>query len=381
MREHPPLDRLARFEAGHYRPITFLQRGVAMPFTTPHLLGGRIRPGEFGTPELVLANPAGEEGVYVMPWSSLPDLCILTLHDRALWSRTAELAQMAPRTVREVARRVAVEGFAGRAAAAAATAATTRDLEAETLVNYHLLVELVRQSEPAGPNGLPAEAEGPGNMEARARAALAALAQANALSLAAASVTLGEVAGVYAYCGLRRNPTAAPVPALIAEIGALMQELSAWAASHPGPERSCVRLIGQGAELTLRCCRRAIADAHAPLADVGELLRHWPERRDPVLALVARPEWLLDGWGLICGLWRGATAAQRRAALLDMASLVPVIPSEVNEWLGFDAATDMDGHRGGLRHWRRTVQSNEDWMTGRVLDLITRNEALRCHGA
>jgi hypothetical protein len=381
MREHPPLERLARFEAGHYRPVTFLQRGVAMPFTTPYLLGGRIRPGEFGMPELVLANPAGDEGVYIMPWSSLPDLCILTLHDRALWSRTAELVQMAPRTVREVARRVAAEGFAGRAAAAAATAAITRDQEAETLVNYHLLVELVRQREPAGPAGLLAEAESTGTLEARARAALAALDPANALSLAAASAALGEVAEAYAYCGLRRNPTAAPVPALIAEIGALMQELSAWAASHPGPERSCVRLIGQGAELTLRCCRRAMADAHAPLSDLGDMLPQWPQRRELVLALAARPEWLLDGWGSICGLWRGAGLAQRRTALLDMASLVPVIPSEVNEWLGFDAATDMDGHRGGLRRWRRTVQSHEDWMTGRMLDLITRNEALRCHGA
>lgn len=100
MREHPPPERLARFEARHYRPVTFLQRGVAMPFTTPYLLGGRIRPGEFGTPELVLANPAGDEGVYIMPWSSLPDLCILTLHDSALWSRTAELVQMAPRGAR-----------------------------------------------------------------------------------------------------------------------------------------------------------------------------------------------------------------------------------------------------------------------------------------
>lgn len=381
MPEHHPLDRLARFEAGHYRPVTFLQRGVAMPFTTPHLLGGRIRPGEFGVPELVLANPAGDEGVYIMPWSALPDLCILTLHDRALWSRTTDLLQMAPRTVREMARKVAAEGFAGREAAAAATAATARDLEAETLVNYHLLLELARQGDASGATGLAAEAACAGDLESRARAALATLDPTNALTLAAASAALGEVAEAYAHCGLRRNPTAAPVPALIAEIGALMQELSAWAACHPGPERSCVRLIGQGAELTLRCCRQAMADAHAPLSDVGDLLRHWPERRDPILTLVARPEWLLDGWGLICGLWRGATPVRRRNALLDMASLVPVIPSEVNEWLGFDAATDMDGHRGGLRCWRRTVQSNEDWMTGRMLDLITRNEALRCYGA
>ena len=36
---------------------------MILPFTTPGLLGGRIRPAERGTAELVLANPAGVEGV------------------------------------------------------------------------------------------------------------------------------------------------------------------------------------------------------------------------------------------------------------------------------------------------------------------------------
>jgi hypothetical protein len=36
-------DWLARFDSGHYRPVTFLERGIALPFNTPHLPGGRIR--------------------------------------------------------------------------------------------------------------------------------------------------------------------------------------------------------------------------------------------------------------------------------------------------------------------------------------------------
>src|SRR5690349_20540157 len=113
-------DWLARFESGHYRPATFLERGVALPFTTPGLLGGRIRPARRCPAELVLANPAGVEGVYIQPWSALPDLCSPTLHDRALWAAVTGLSPLTPQTVREAARGVAVQGFAGRSAARAA---------------------------------------------------------------------------------------------------------------------------------------------------------------------------------------------------------------------------------------------------------------------
>lgn len=270
-----PLTRVAKFEAGQYRPMTFLERGVAIPFTTPHLLGGRVRPGLRGGAELVLGNPVGEDGVYVMPWSALPDICTPTLHDRALWQRIGGLGLLAPRSIREVARQVAAEGFAGRAAARAAEAAVAEDLQARTRTQYHLLLELVRQGEAGQGAGLPPEQDSMRGLEQRARAVLLALDPADRVSPIAAFEALSEVAEAFSFCGLPRNPAAALMPRLIAEIGAVMQELSAWAGNAPGPEQSCVRLIGQGAELTLRCCRLALVDAHAALARLPELLRNW----------------------------------------------------------------------------------------------------------
>src|SRR4051812_11062010 len=140
---------LARFEAGKYQPVTFLERGVALPFTTPALLGGRIRPGERKAPELVLANPAGVEGVYILPWSGMPDVCTPSLHDRAVWRRVSELPILTPRSVRQATRAVAAE--ADRA---------TRN--ACTFTHYHLLLELVRQGAPDG-QGAPLR---PGDLKA-----------------------------------------------------------------------------------------------------------------------------------------------------------------------------------------------------------------------
>ena len=96
-----------------------------LPFTTPFLLGGRMRRAERGGAELVLAHPAGAEGVYILPWSAMPSLCAPTLHDRALWERAASAAlpELSPAAARRAARAVAESGHAGRDAARAAVAA------------------------------------------------------------------------------------------------------------------------------------------------------------------------------------------------------------------------------------------------------------------
>ena len=82
MPQPPDPDRsLSRFDTGgRWRPARFSERGVLLPFTTPFLLGGRMRPAERGGAELVLAYPADAEGVYILPWSAMPSLCAPTLH-------------------------------------------------------------------------------------------------------------------------------------------------------------------------------------------------------------------------------------------------------------------------------------------------------------
>ena len=192
---------------------------------------------------------------------------------------------------------------------------------------------------------------------------------------------LGEMADAIEGCGLRDQEEPARLPRLAAEIAAMAQEVERWAAGRQDAEREGARLLVESSELTLRCCRVAFSGVHALLDDLWELLRRWRDDAGPTRALLARPEWLLDCWGLICGLWRDARPARRDAALLDMALLVPVMPAEVRHWVGFDADLAMDRHRSDLRLWRRTVRINEDWMSGRMLDLMARNERLRTYSA
>jgi 3'-phosphoadenosine 5'-phosphosulfate sulfotransferase (PAPS reductase)/FAD synthetase len=62
----------------------------------------------------------------------------------------------------------------------------------------------------------------------------------------------------------------------------------------------------------------------------------------------------------------------RRAAAAEIATLIPILPKEVNDWCSTQYEID------SLNRFRRLVQLNEDWFTGsRVFDLIARNEHFR----
>ena len=81
-----------------YQPATFLERGVAMPFTTPQLAGARGRPDVRVGLEVILPNPAGGRGVYVLPWAGVRELCRPTVHDARLQQLVAELKVVTPNT-------------------------------------------------------------------------------------------------------------------------------------------------------------------------------------------------------------------------------------------------------------------------------------------
>jgi hypothetical protein len=391
MRTPPDPDRFdsAGFEsAARWRPARFTERGVSLPFTTPFLLGGRMRPAERGGAELVLAHPAGAGGVCVLPWSAMPGFCAPTLHDRALWERAAAAAapEISPAAARRAARAVAVAGHAGRAAARAAAEAEAARHEAVTALHYGLLLGLLRRTGPAGA-GAPAEPPPLGDrsldIERRIPSALDRLRREGGPPPAAAMAALGEIASVLEECGPRGGPCGggghaqARLPRLLAGIAGMAEEMEAAAerASLDEARRAGLRLLAESAGLALRCGRAALDAAHALLDDLWALLRRWPEEGQDVIRRLSRPEWLLDGWDAIHGLWRSAGGD----ALHDMAPLVPAMPTEADGWVGFDAAGRMEASREALRRWRRAAPPPPDASAdaGRNAVLTARNEALR----
>lgn len=388
-----PADRQgpARFDTGAgWRPARFAERGVALPFTTPFLLGGRMRADGRSGAEVVLPHPAGGEGVYILPWSAMPSLCAPTLHDRALWERAATaLPDLSPATVRRAARAVALAGHAGRAAARAAAAAEAERQTTVTTLHYGLLLDLLRRIEPAEDAGASpcAAPDDASRLERRIQAALGRLRQEGGPPPAVSMAALGEIACTLEGCGLRAGGEGgARLPRLAAALAAMVTAMEAAAAEAPDDARRAgLRLLAESAGLALRPARAALHAAHALLDDLPALLRRWPEEGADILARLARPEWVLDGWDAIRALWLGPAAGGPAAAsaLRDMALLVPAVPTEAADWTGLDPAARAEALREGLRLWRRAEAAPGDAPggasggAGHLAELTARNEELR----
>lgn len=370
-------DVLERFGSSAYQPATFLERGVTVPFTTPFLLGSRIRPTDTRAGlEVVIANPAGGRGFYVVPWAALPEVCAPTLHDRRLWQRLADQGAVSPSLVRETARAVAAEGLAGREAAAAVAAARGKEGAARMRTNFLLLLDLVRRTETRAEAAIPPEADTPTNIEARARRAVARFAPRLGVSVDVIAAWLESVAAAVADIGVPGDAATPRLRSLARRLAALVAEVELWIAQSPDPvEQHAALLVADAARLTLGCADAAFRDLDGMLSDTPALLRAWREDSADLGRRAARPDWLLDGWQVICELWRDADPALRGGALWEMALLAPVMPREVEEWLGIEEDWDRP------TRLRRVVRANEDWRSGRMLDIVARNERLLAKAA
>jgi hypothetical protein len=346
-----------------WQPTTFLERGVAVPFTTPVLAGARARPGASGI-DLVVPHPAGVRGVYIMGWSALPDFCAATLHDVMLSERISTLKAVTPSHIRTAARAIAGEGAAGRGAREAAHVATEADRHELLLTNILLLQLLVEQTQGSCPP--------PAELDRRAKAAIFGL--ATKLQRAAPAITndIELLSSLFAGLGVGASRGGARCARQVNAIQAMMAEVRPLADRYPGPTGLAASLVLGAAEVTLALARRTLGEAQARLDDFPALLAAWAADDKAVASVLARPDWLLDGWEHICLVWHLADPARRRAAISEMALMVPVIPKEASEWLGLSI------DEGEHQRLRKIVFSFEDWRSGNlVFDLIGRNELIR----
>ena len=357
-----------------YHPTTFLERGVAVPFTTPVLGGTRARPAEKQGLELVIPNPSGGRGVYIMPWTGIASLCRPTLHDKVLSTRIAVLRGVTPATIRRVARAIAGEGLAGEDAMEAARLAADTDQNDRLVTNFLLLMALIEQARLVPASAVPGTAPDMPDQESRARLTIAWAAPLVGHSTEWTAAALEALADIMAPVGVGPSTATGRIPRLIALLGQVRADIAEWSRAQTEEDHAAhARMICAVADLTLSLSGAILAQAHALTGDMLALLRAWAADPDAIVRLVGRPEWLLDGWEHICLIWNhAADDAARRAALAEIVEHVPVLPREVNEWC------QMMPKAENAARFRRLVYLNEDWRTGAtVFDLIARNEQFR----
>lgn len=316
---------------------------MSTPFTTPVLAGARLRRDARHGLVLVVPNPSGGRGVYVLPWNGVRNMCQPTLHDGMLHDTIASTTGTAvtPASVRAAARRVALDGAAGRAAHAAAAAALRQESESRQATNSHLLYALAARTD----------------------------VHANIPEIAALANTIDEI-------GIGAHAAQASIPVRLRQLRTFREELTAW--SHMGADETGFGAMAIGmADLAIRCAEHVLTDARSGVADIKAVLADWRARPADVAALVARPAWILDGWDLPYLLWNAASgSAARRAALHEIGQMLTVLPQEAGQWIGMSIEAEAG------QSVRRMVGLNQDWRSGLTTgDLIARNEQFRAMAA
>ena len=351
-----------------YFPTTFLDRGAAIPFTTPILAGTRVRPGERVGMELIVPNPSGGRGQYTLPWSALQDLCRPTLYDRRLQKAVAGVPGVTPSAIRRITRDVASEGLAGREARSAAGEAVKRDKAALLATNFHLLLALVQEVTPGAVEM--GRLASPDAVERAAKVAVARVAPSLGLDPHGVAHALEELAAVFVAIGLGPEPDAR-LPRVVNRLRDLQRDMEAIVADSDEGFVEAANLVRSCAELTLTCALATLGDARKLAQRPVELLTRWRSDPERAAAKAVRPEWILDGWETICATWESAqTRAARRSALAEISHFVPIMPREASEWV---RRLDVEAEAASL--FRRVVDLNRDWRSGeRVVQGSARSE-------
>jgi hypothetical protein len=371
-----------RFAIKDFLPASFAERGTHVPFTSPMLAHARLRVSPRGMREVVIRNPGGGDGWYVGNWHSMINSARLSVHDRLLYRRIDAAEAMQPLDVRRIAREVALEGFAGRAARDAAEAALAGEARALVQTHVGLLARLLRQA------GAPERADALAGVQSDAELRRVAPGMLDGLQSRTgqlASVLADRVAALAALLapvGLCPMGEGAGNHGLLASdlagLHALVRALDAVGADRKDDDGEAdpalVIAVQRAADAAIRLAEAARA---AALAGADHLLAApavGDAAADPRGQHVLRMAWLLDGWPALAAVWhaaqsRGAQAMRR--ALVEIAMNLPPLPRE------------MAGHAppplaGAMTlPPQRWVRAGQDWLTGVAeRDMAARNEML-----
>lgn len=355
-----------------YEPATFAERGLHVPFTTPVLLGARARPRqEREGLEILIPNPSGGEGVYIVPWTAIPEICAPTLYDRRLWYLLRDETVLTPSIMREAAETVASEGHAGRAAIIAVHEARQGREDRTKRINFGLLLSLIKQMEGAAAGGPAPELDDPRQLALRGQRAVMVTAQRLRMTTEAVAAALEELARAFNGFGMPQDNSLAPSRQLILELQSLASSIETWRSDLAAHEAfGSAGLVEQSLRLTLECAVKAAEQFDGLMGDTYRAIHAWRQDRQAILHELTQLDWLLDGWETILGIWNAAALSDKGAAMVEMAVLAPILPKEVIGWLGF--APDMAQERRKVR----IVSQFEDWRSGRAIHMIARNEDL-----
>jgi hypothetical protein len=267
---------------------------------------------------------------------------------------------------------VAQEGHAGQQAATAAEAAIASDQAERLLGQFLLLTGLMQQIDPHGPKTTSLNDRTPA-FDHQASQTLYRIAPSLGRPATDLAAGLAVAGNGFAAVGIAEDDRQARLPRLLMRLRQAGGDLADWLDADPGHDvgglgQAVVGAMGQVCD----CGDAMLRQIRTLLADPMALLALWVRQGAAIVARADRCLWLLDGWERVALLWLLAEShAARRAVLLEMASLMPVLPLEAKQW------TDTPIPATAMEQAFRVTSRENAWRTGgAAFALIARNERL-----
>lgn len=244
------------------------------------------------------------------------------------------------------------------------------------MTTFLLMLALAEQIQPTGLTISRTVKRTPA-LEYRTGQVLSGIARSFGITNTAMNDELDDIGSLFIGLGVEADTNAARVPRLLARLRAMRSGILAWAAQNDEQRETMVAdSIANAVELIATFASATLRDARGLVGNMPVLLRRWFAERTGIDAELSRTDWLLDGWETLCLLWETSQpGGNRRAALLEIAQLIPTLPRQVADWVECDISSQ------ATASVCRVVSMQDDWRTGAVaFGLVARNERLRAMG-
>ncbi len=360
-----------------WAPPSFAERGASVPFTTPIIVGARVR-GRGGDLELVVPNPSGAKGNYILQWKSLPDVFTLTVHDRVLHRAIGEAGASTPDTVRRATLKTASTGLAGPAAAKQAKAMMKDEDDFKLLIQFSLLAETVAQLSGGELQITLAHVQSDTGRQ-QAKLILARVAHKVKLEGNELYAQLEAWADLIGSVGSPKLPRPPRLRRMRIRIEEFANSIGSWSEvdkSEASPLGALASLVARETS-ALAGEHFAVIDAH--IGQVDAAITNWEKTQAEIELNVGRIAWMLDGWDMLVAMWEDAVlkpAYEQQATVQELARILPIVPEEEVTGVRRDKLRDIGVQR------RKLVKPMEDWVSGTIdADLRTRLERYKSKAA
>ena len=314
-------------------PLTFGERGVLVPFTTPMLAASRIRGPEIKKAEILVPGLSGGKGTYIIPWKSVPEMFKLTVHDRALHESICEAPDFSPRHIRMAALGTARLGLAGRDACAAARTHLQRDDSLQVTARFFLTLRVVERMATDGASLTLAELTSVAGQQ-KAHKILSSIAKTLGWDFDTLYDHLEVWSKTVAQIGLTEMPAEAPARRLINRLKPLGEHFAEWRKGETEDQMDSsadAQLAADFCRETWRLATEYATDIDLTVKQPAESLRNWDGTIRSAEKVVHKLLWILDGWEQVVKLWdqtAGRPREEQRSALRDVIRHLPIVPRD-----------------------------------------------------